>query len=305
MLSKPIHPEQLRRWLRLVAGLPSTDVAPAPTVALQPMQVPRGSSGRLLLAEDNVTNQKVAVAMLTGAPYQVDTVVNGKAAVRAAADQPYDAILMDCQMPELNGYQATAAIRAQEGQRQGQGRRTPIIAMTAGARREDRERCLAEGMDHYLAKPVSRDVLLAMVTTSMAGPSIPAPLSRLDSSVPDLEVPLDTHVLGDLGALSVAGEPDLLAALVEQFVLDTGPLLVRLRDAVEVGDATTVRRISHGTRGSGGQLGGRRFASSCARLEASASGDRLAGSCEDLLDVDLDYEELRAMLADQLCPLER
>src|SRR4029077_9601828 len=94
--------------------------------------------GWLLLAEDNLINQKVAVAMLSSAGYHVDTVLNGAAAVQAVATQVYDAILMDCQMPELNGYEATAAIRAHEGAE----RHTPIIAMTAGARREDRERCL-------------------------------------------------------------------------------------------------------------------------------------------------------------------
>jgi two-component system, sensor histidine kinase and response regulator len=115
--------------------------------------------GRLLLAEDNLINQKVAVAILSNAGYQVDTVLNGAAAVRAAAARDYDAILMDCQMPELNGYQATAAIRAQEGT----GQRTPIIALTAGARQEDRERCLANDMDAYLSKPVRMDALLALV----------------------------------------------------------------------------------------------------------------------------------------------
>ena len=96
-------------------------------------------------------------AMLGGAGYEVDTVVDGAAAVAAATEKGYDAILMDCQMPDLNGYEATARIRASEGS----GRHTPIIALTAGARREDRERCLAEGMDSYLAKPVSKEALLA------------------------------------------------------------------------------------------------------------------------------------------------
>ena len=125
-----------------------------------------GEAGRLLLAEDNLINQKVAVAMLTSAGYLVDTVVNGAAAVEAVAAGSYDAVLMDCQMPEMNGYEATAAIRASEGA----ARHTPIIAMTAGARREDRRRCLASGMDGYLAKPVSKDALLAMVRHSIARP---------------------------------------------------------------------------------------------------------------------------------------
>jgi len=118
---------------------------------------------RLLLAEDNPINQKVALAMLAGAGFVVDSVHNGVAAVEAVASRNYKAILMDCQMPEMNGYEATAAIRAHEGA----DRHTPIIAMTAGARREDRERCLAEGMDAYLAKPVSKDALIAIVTRAV------------------------------------------------------------------------------------------------------------------------------------------
>jgi CheY-like chemotaxis protein len=101
--------------------------------------------------------------MLSGAGYLVDTVLDGAAAVKAVAAQSYDAILMDCQLPELNGYEATAAIRANEGPT----RHTQIIAMTAGARPEDEERCLAEGMDSYLAKPVTKDALLTLVGSSV------------------------------------------------------------------------------------------------------------------------------------------
>lgn len=131
--------------------------------------------GRLLVAEDNLINSKVAVAMLSSAGYDVDTAGNGASAVQAAAAERYDAILMDCQMPELDGYEATTAIRAMEvGQPH-----TPIIGLTAGARREDRDKCLASGMDDYLAKPVRREALVTLVTTwvtssSMAGARPPS-----------------------------------------------------------------------------------------------------------------------------------
>ncbi|MDP9239705.1 MAG: response regulator, partial [Actinomycetota bacterium] len=159
-LAKPVQRDALGACLRTTLGAPSAGGAAVPAATAPPGQA---SAGRLLLAEDNLINQKVAVAMLSSAGYRVDTVLNGAAAVEAVALRPYDAILMDCQMPELNGYEATAAIRAHEGN----DRHTPIIAMTAGARREDRERCLAEGMDSYLAKPMSKDALLALVERSV------------------------------------------------------------------------------------------------------------------------------------------
>ena len=172
-LSKPVKEQDLHACLRVALGLQAVAV---PTTALQdPSLIGQTVMGRLLLAEDNLINQKLAVAILSGAGYRVDTVLNGAAAVRASATESYDAILMDCQMPELDGYEATAAIRAHEGSL----RHTPIIAMTAGARREDRERCLAEGMDAYLSKPISKDILLAMVSSSLKdGPTgaLPLPL---------------------------------------------------------------------------------------------------------------------------------
>jgi CheY-like chemotaxis protein len=162
-LSKPIRRADLLACLRVVLGLQAPDTAPTEVTAPRSAPARAPKMGLLLLAEDNLINQKVAVAMLSSVGYRVDTVSDGAAAVKAVAAQTYDAILMDCQMPELNGYDATAAIRALEGSR----RRTPIIAMTAGARREDQERCLAAGMDSYLAKPVSKDALLNLVARSL------------------------------------------------------------------------------------------------------------------------------------------
>jgi PAS domain S-box-containing protein len=164
-LSKPIHREHLRLCLREALDLPDLSDLPGPSG--EPTSPDEGGSGRLLLAEDNVINQMVAVAILTKAGYTVDTVRNGAQAVRAAAEQHYDAILMDCQMPQMNGYQATAAIRLQEGV----GRHTPIIALTAGARGEDRAHCLEVGMDEYLSKPLHKDPLLVMVRQWVTPPA--------------------------------------------------------------------------------------------------------------------------------------
>jgi CheY-like chemotaxis protein len=109
----------------------------------------------VLVAEDNPVNQRVAVRMLARLGLGADVASDGREAVQSFGRQPYALVLMDCQMPELDGFQATARIRASEGP----GQRTPIIAMTASAMRGDRERCLAAGMDDYIAKPVRIDDL--------------------------------------------------------------------------------------------------------------------------------------------------
>lgn len=167
-LFKPVHQERLRASLRVALGLQPATVLTTDSTGQSPPVESGTQKGRLLLAEDNLVNQTVAVAFLSQAGYQVDTALNGALAVMASSQQTYDAILMDCQMPEMNGYEATAAIRALEGSI----RHTPIIALTAGARAEDRERCLAEGMDDYLSKPLNKAALLSLVAGWVnAGPA--------------------------------------------------------------------------------------------------------------------------------------
>jgi len=294
-VSKPVHRVGLRQVLREILGLQVTEADARPEPSLPPV-ARQAEAGRLLLAEDNLINQKVAVAMLSSVGYRVDTVLNGAAAVQAVASRPYDAILMDCQMPELNGYEATAAIRALKSS----GRHTPIIAMTAGARAEDRERCLAEGMDGYVAKPVSKETLLALVARSVG--RVPqtdmTPLPADGGSNDDLTI--DRSIFDELRLLGDATEQDFLAELVGQFVSDTEPQLVELRRAMETFDAPAVARIAHSIKGSGDQLGGRRLAHACARLEEMAATDSLAEGDTNLQELEFDYQDLCRTLTRQL-----
>ncbi len=126
----------------------------------------------ILLAEDNLINQKIAVRLLEKAGHRVRVTGNGKEALAALEREAFDLVLMDVQMPEMGGFEATGIIRERE---KGSGRHVPVIAMTAHAMKGDRERCLAAGMDDYLAKPVQREELLRVLGTLAAVPAIPVP----------------------------------------------------------------------------------------------------------------------------------
>ena len=125
----------------------------------------------LLLAEDNLVNQRVALAVLKKLGLAAEVAANGREAVEAAQARRYDLILMDCQMPELDGYQATRAIREAEAPEA----RATILAMTANAMEGDRERCLAAGMDDYLPKPVTLDALREALRRWLPGGTLPSP----------------------------------------------------------------------------------------------------------------------------------
>ena len=156
VLTKPVRQARLYECLRTILG--PADLAPVPAAAPEAARLP--SVARVLVVEDNHVNQIIAVRMLEKLGCRVDVAANGREALDMLPRLAYDLVLMDCQMPEMDGFAATRAIRARE---EGTDRHVPIIAMTANAMQEDRDRCLAAGMDDYLSKPMKPAGLVAMV----------------------------------------------------------------------------------------------------------------------------------------------
>jgi CheY-like chemotaxis protein len=172
------------RQARLVAAVHAALARPANSqVQGRAAERAPGAVTRVLLAEDNIVNQKVAVMMLEKISCHVDVAPDGRAAVEAVTRRPYDIVLMDCQMPELDGLEDTAEIR----RLMGEDIRLPIIALTANALDGDRERCLAAGMDDYLAKPVKRDALADMLGKWVRADSVSVPPPHPATARPALE----------------------------------------------------------------------------------------------------------------------
>jgi two-component system, sensor histidine kinase and response regulator len=256
---------------------------------------PRPDVGvHLLVVDDNVVNQEVAVQMLEHEGHRVDVAANGKDAIEAVARVRYAAVLMDCQMPTMDGFEVTRAIRSLEGD----DRRTPIIAMTAGAMVGDREQCLAAGMDDYVAKPVRQAELVAVVSR-WTRTGVPTPGTRARARAdgdgpasPDGSDVLDPSVVAGLRELDSQG----MAELVENFSARTAALLEQLRGGIEVADCALVSTTCHSLRGISATLGASRLAALCGELEVAAVSQELVGGAEVLLRLEAEADCVRPAL---------
>jgi two-component system sensor histidine kinase/response regulator len=242
---------------------------------------------RLLIAEDNATNQMLAVAMLDKIGYDADVVANGAEAVEALARIAYPAVLMDCRMPKVDGFDATREIRCREGS----GHRTPIIAMTADATAGDRERCLEAGMDDYVSKPVDIGVLSAIVRRWVIdeGGSPPAGAIRGPASV----AALDPGRISQLRDLQRKGESDVLAWIVHPFLERTSINLAALRAALADLDAVALQQTAHALKGSSANLGALSLAALCGELEALGHSGDLTSAAEILPHLETELDRVR------------
>ena len=234
---------------------------------------------RILLAEDNSVNQKVALLLLERLGYGADVAANGLEVLHALRRQDYDVILMDVQMPEMDGLEAARRITAEPPR----GHKPRIVAMTANALRRDRDACLAAGMDDYLSKPILLEDLRAVLLRTEP---VHAPLSE---RAPEPDPVLDPAFFERLLELQRLSGSSLVPVLVDSFVAEGPRRLERMRSAVERGDPEDLVFVAHGLKGGSAQLGAMRLASVSRELEEHVREGRLesAGKILDRLEREL------------------
>jgi two-component system, sensor histidine kinase and response regulator len=268
-LRKPVAPARIFSAIEsLLAPLAREGVCPQPGV---PGPAP-ALAADILLVEDNPVNQDVAVAMLESAGCNVVVANNGVEALDALEQRIFDLILMDCQMPVMDGYMATREIRAREQNRGGDAAPAKIIAITAHAMQRELEACLNCGMDDVLCKPFNQGQLLQKLEAWLPrGKEIqpqPPPAAEAAGNADQAPPGMDLSVLDDVRALQQPGKPDLLAKVISSYLGSSPKLLASLRDCLEHGDVGRARDAVHTLKSSSAMIGCTALAGLCLELEA-------------------------------------
>ncbi len=309
-LTKPVRHDQLQGCLRVVFGLQQAAAAPAPgarrSTADMPALVTRHTLAeqrnrpRILVAEDNLVNQKLAVRMLERLGYQPDIVSNGEEALAAFDRELYSAIVMDCQMPVMDGYEATRRIREQEqeGEVSRDRAHVPIIALTANAMQGDRERCKAAGMDDYLSKPVKTDDLGSILQRWVPlAPieAVPAPTPVREMSKSDASIFDATMMLTNIG-----GDLVLFDQLIRLFVDRHRSMVNEIEIAIGRGDSVALERAAHSMKGTAGNLCAPDVVLLASQLEATGRLGTLAESPALLVQLQRTVDQLVDVLTRQI-----
>lgn len=331
-LNKPVRQSDL--YDCLITLLPP----PASVLSSQSQIGQRSSASavRLLLVEDNPVNQEVAQAILELLGYQVDLATTGKEALSATSQTSYSLILMDCQMPEMDGYEATRIIREREQQSSALPSaehstpntalpRLPIIAMTANAMTGDRERCLAAGMDDYFSKPFTQEKLAAITTKWLSRSAVISHSQSHELTIPEdasshmpqeeyvrvenpqspIKTPsvraastlLDATALAHIRALQRPGTPNILRKIIETYLTATPQLLEAARLAITTNDAPTLQQAAHSLRSTSATLGAFTLADLCRELEALGRIQAIAQAAPLLSAIESEYTHVCTALS--------
>ncbi|MDG4553348.1 MAG: response regulator [Candidatus Competibacter sp.] len=320
-MHKPVRKAALHRCLRKLLKDVDTDRPRSEEEnSLDAPQHLRFPGARVLLVEDNPVNREVAGTMLIQAGCEVDIAGNGREAIDRLAQQAYDVVLMDCQMPVMDGFQATAVIRARERSGGGSGAppRLSIVAVTAHAIRGDRERCLEAGMDDYLCKPFVWKELatvlkrwlpaFAQTVDQAAGrvafmapvsdetPPV-APVAMVQNNPPAV---LDMAVLKSIREMQRNGSPGLMERLIDLYQRGASTLLEQLRGAADTGEREELRTVAHTLKSSSANVGAMRMQRLCKELEMMARAGPVPDAMVYVMAIEQEFAKVRTALRGQL-----
>ncbi len=313
-LTKPIKPAQLHEVLiRVVSGSKPVPQKVAATAKLDPTLASRLPL-RILLCDDNIINQKVALRLLQQMGYRADLAANGVEALAALDRQPYDLIFMDVMMPEMDGLKATRIIRERQALRSqfpNYKSSVIIVAMTASAMQGDREKCLAAGMDDYIAKPVRLEDVRTIVERWGAAAGAPDSVQMPESSPQSLsaspvslppparpadESPVDLERLLDF----TEGSPDNLRELATLYLSQTAEQIEQLEAAIQAAAPADVRRLAHSCAGASATCGMRRLVPLLRELERQGADGKLSSAAQLCEQISREFDCIRAFLEDYM-----
>ena len=293
-MTKPIGEKELAGALRRLAG---EERRASQRQAGNELMVPQLSGLRVLLAEDNPINQALAVALLEQMNLDVTVANNGAEAVKMVRQQHFDFVLMDVQMPEMDGFQATQAIRELESEKA----RIPIVALTAHAIKGDKERCLEAGMDEYVSKPIDPETLkLTILSLGLRGPE--GPIEKPVESEPE-EVPAESETPAESPGVTIdregflkraGGSPKVVEMVKGEILKQLDPAVRRLQDAVAAADAQEVKTAAHAFRGMVANFGAPELTELLREIEESASADKTIPDPNQLSRVETTTDAFRA-----------
>jgi two-component system sensor histidine kinase/response regulator len=318
-LTKPVRQSQLHECLSIVASRKAVEEAASADengsralvtkhTLRETKNKPRAKETRILIAEDNPVNQRVALHQIEHLGYKAQTAANGREVLRALERETFDIILMDCQMPEMDGYEATREIRRREAAAGAGENHTIIIAMTAHALQGDRERCLACGMDDYISKPVKTQELARILhkwSVAFKQESTSSKSDGAQAGADESAAEMDWSVLESYRAFEDEENPHLVDELIELFLSDAPRRIRCMQEAFAANDLPKLRREAHTLKGSSASLGANHLNKLCQRLEICAANGQIKSDADALLqELNAEFERVRAALEAE-CGRER
>jgi CheY-like chemotaxis protein/HPt (histidine-containing phosphotransfer) domain-containing protein len=283
----------------------SATVSPLPTE--QPVSKERAGpirGPRVLLAEDNSVNQVLAQEMLESLGCKVDVANHGQEAIQSYSEEPYDLIFMDCQMPVMDGYEVTEAIRRAESDN-GETKRTPIVALTAHALKGDREKCLAAGMDDYVSKPFKRSELAATLNRWLKKNEVPEPREKEKHSPGETREAsarprFDPSALDQIRALDHGGSNGILSKIVKIYLNESPTLIHNLTGAIKKRDADGLQKVAHSLKSSSAQIGALEVAKLAKEMETLGRKASIEGADLILSQMQEEFSFVQDLLEQEL-----